>query len=228
MNHKNENTVTRALRLVGDDNEASATTNSIDTKDERMVIAGAAWEINKTTMEIIDQRVVIEGVTHALAGTKKRHKQGGAAIKRNDSLNSRSMASNATLCEERVYPSYTDGTDLTYEEGDDDDEESALFSTIKSEDSSDEDESTLGSDRSESETAINSLLSAEESTTSSQKEIKRQTRVAENLYKANIEKKLRAAHNEACKNLKVSTSLFFHMHVQKDRMEIIQMKIDIF
>jgi len=233
-NNLNQNENTRDL--LGDENEASATTNSVDTKDERIVIAGVA-------LETIDERVVIEGVAHAFA-TKKRHTKGGSATW-NDSLNSGSLVSNATNFEERLYAAYTDGTDLTYEEGDDDDESDddiesscTLFSTLKSEDSgdedestlrsgsdedestlrsgsdedestlrsdSDEDESTLRSDRSESETTMTSLPSTEESMTSTQKESDRQTRVAENLYKKNIEKKLRAAHNEACKNLKVST-----------------------
>lgn len=214
----NQNKITRAL--LGDDNEVSATTNSIETEDEMMVIAGAGveLEISKSTMETINQRVVIEGVAHAFA-TKKRHTKGGAAtsIKRNDSLNSRSLASNANYFEQRVYKAYTDITGLTYEDSDDDDE-SALFSTLKSEDtcSSDEDESTIGSDRSESETAMKSLPSVEESTTSSQKESERQTRVAENLYKKNIEKKLRATHNEACKNLKVSILTFFFPYARID------------
>ena len=208
--NQNENTRDH----LEDENEASATTNSIDTKDEGMMIVEVA-------SETVDERVVIdEGVAHALAA-KKRHTKGGDAtsIKRNDSLNS-GLASDATTFEELLHAAYTDGTDLTYEEGDDDDEsddeiENIIFPTLKSEDSSDEDESTQGgSDEDESilrsgsdewETAITSLPSTEKSMTLTQKESERQTRVAENLYKKIFEKELRAAHNGACKNLKVST-----------------------
>jgi hypothetical protein len=139
--------------------------------------------------ETIDQKMVIKGVVSV--DTINKNEKERYAVKRMNSVDTHSLASNMSYCDERLYNELQRTmTDYTGISESDDEQEYVLQSS--------------GSESSIESEASGSVATAEGIIASSSIDVRLEAKILKHLYNMKIENDLRAMHNEACNNLKVS------------------------
>jgi hypothetical protein len=147
--------------------------------------------------ETIDQKMVIKGVVSV--DTINKNEKERYAVKRMNSVDTHSLASNMSYCDERLYNELQRTmTDYTGISESDDEQEYVLQSS--------------GSESSIELEASGSVATAEGIIASSSIDVRLEAKILKHLYNMKIENDLRAMHNEACNNLKVSL-YFLSQHI---------------